>query len=286
MILDLLPSRAASVGSPGGLHPRAPTERSVTVSRHSALLISIQRRRGPTPVCKRVGVSIDDPEPPHQRGDHNTFPARPDLPTRFLPDGVRRPVARANKPRDEPAPSLHPHYRGFGATTSRSASRRRDGTQRLRLPPSTRSLSPPADALANQRAGSIGTGLPTFRAGAADRAHATYTPDTTWPILGHPPGSSRELLAFPVSMSSTCFDASSAVRSRSPSRSPPDTSPGAFSASLTTTVFSQRSMRRFDASPRRATPKGHNLHHLHSTASNESAIATPSLRSWRTQDHD
>jgi hypothetical protein len=45
-------------------------------------------------------------------------------------------------------------------------------------------------------------------------------------------------------------------------------------------------MRRFDASPRRATPKGHNLHHLHSTASKESAIATPSLRSWRTQDHD
>src|SRR4051794_23351495 len=26
-------------------------------------------------------------------------------------------------------------------------------------------------------------------------------------------------------------------------------------------------MRWFDASPRRATPKGHNLHHLHSTAS-------------------
>ena len=26
-------------------------------------------------------------------------------------------------------------------------------------------------------------------------------------------------------------------------------------------------MRRFDVSPRRATPKGHNLHHLHSTAS-------------------
>ena len=41
----------------------------------------------------------------------------------------------------------------------------------------------------------------------------------------------------------------------------------AFSSSLTTTVFSQRSMRWFDASPRRATPKGHNLHHLHSTAS-------------------
>jgi transposase InsO family protein len=35
----------------------------------------------------------------------------------------------------------------------------------------------------------------------------------------------------------------------------------------TTTVFSQRSMRRFGISPGRATPKGHNLHHLHSTAS-------------------
>jgi putative transposase len=32
-------------------------------------------------------------------------------------------------------------------------------------------------------------------------------------------------------------------------------------------VFNQRSMRWFDASPHRATPKGHNLHHLHSTAS-------------------
>src|SRR5207249_4504646 len=65
------------------------------------------------------------------------------------------------------------------------------------------------------------------------------------------------------------FDTSTAVRLRSPSWSPPDTSTGAFSSSLTTTVFSQRSMRRFDASPRRAAPKGHNLHHLHSTAHQE-----------------
>ena len=42
----------------------------------------------------------------------------------------------------------------------------------------------------------------------------------------------------------------------SSSRSPPDASPGAFSSSLTTTVFSQRSMRRLEASPRRAAPKG------------------------------
>ena len=31
-------------GSPGGIAPRAPTERSVTVSRHSALLISVCTR--------------------------------------------------------------------------------------------------------------------------------------------------------------------------------------------------------------------------------------------------
>src|SRR4051812_38871322 len=52
------------------------------------------------------------------------------------------------------------------------------------------------------------------------------------------------------------LDASSAVHSRSPSRSLPDAVIRAFSSSLTTTVFSQRSMRRFDTSPRRAAPKG------------------------------
>src|SRR5437879_6193996 len=36
-------------------------------------------------------------------------------------------------------------------------------------------------------------------------------------------------------------------------------------------------MRRFDASPRRATPKGHNLHHLHSTASRSSTYIRTSL---------
>ena len=36
-------------GGPGESHPRAPTERSVTVSRHSALLIESTRTRGPTP---------------------------------------------------------------------------------------------------------------------------------------------------------------------------------------------------------------------------------------------
>src|SRR5439155_24030186 len=40
-----------------------------------------------------------------------------------------------------------------------------------------------------------------------------------------------------------------------------------------------------DASPRTATPKGHSLHHLHSTASRRTTYTTsPSQRSWRKQD--
>ncbi len=41
-------------GRPGGSHPRAPTERSVTVSRHSALLISIRRRFPSDSTCSLV----------------------------------------------------------------------------------------------------------------------------------------------------------------------------------------------------------------------------------------
>lgn len=72
-------------------------------------------------------------------------------------------------------------------------------------------------------------------------------------------------------------------RLRSPFRSPPDAITCALSSSLTTTVFNQRSMRRFDASPRRATPKGHNpssptQHH------DQRRLPTwhPPSRSWHT----
>src|SRR5450631_3233260 len=82
-------------------------------------------------------------------------------------------------------------------------------------------------------------------------------PDTAWPVSGYPPGSSRSRRNTPASMSSKRFGTSATIRSRSPSRSPPDASTGAFSSSLTTTVFSQRSMRRLEASLRRAAPKGH-----------------------------
>jgi hypothetical protein len=76
----------------------------------------------------------------------------------------------------------------------------------------------------------------------------------------HPPGSSRSPKDTPVSMSPTTHDTSSAVHSRSSSWSPPDASPAPFPRTLTTTVSNQRSSGRFDASHRRATPKGHNLH--------------------------
>src|SRR5205807_2447008 len=51
----------------------------------------------------------------------------------------------------------------------------------------------------------------------------------------------------------------------------------AFSHSLTTTVFSQCRSGRFDASPRRATPKGHNLHLPRSSASIEVSYLHPNL---------
>src|SRR5664280_1088673 len=112
----------------------------------------------------------------------------------------------------------------------------------------TRSLSPTHATRA--RTGSIGTRLPTFHAGAADRARAAYTPDTAWPTSGHPPGSSRRLLNSPVLMSSWLFRPFL-------SGSPP---------------------------PPQGDAEGPHLHHLHSTASKKSPTATPSLRSWRTQD--
>jgi hypothetical protein len=84
-------------------------------------------------------------------------------------------------------------------------------------------------------------------------------PGTTWPVDGYPPGSSRDYWGIPVSMPFPGLDTSSAVRSRSSSRSPPDASTCAFSSSLTTTVSNQRSMRRFGISPRRATPRGQSL---------------------------
>src|SRR4051794_16931583 len=48
----------------------------------------------------------------------------------------------------------------------------------------------------------VGARHPTFHVEAADQAHVAPMPDTTWPIDGHPPGSSRDRKYAPVSMSS------------------------------------------------------------------------------------
>ena len=145
--------------------------------------------------------------------------------------------------------------RGFLATTNRSAGASRDGTHCLAVQPLGR--LPLAIHNAN---GGVGTRLPTFRTGAADRTHVAYMPDTTWPVSGHPPGSSRAFLLRPgFDATYLSYDTSTAIPHGdcAPSfRSPPDASRAPFSTSLTTTVFSQRSMWWFEASHRRATPKG------------------------------
>ena len=83
-------------------------------------------------------------------------------------------------------------------------------------------------------------------------------PDTTWPISGHPPGSSRDRENTPVLMSSNSISTRhqwfTHVRllgpHLTPSRAPfPHRSPRRSSP--------QRSMRRFGASLRRAAPRGH-----------------------------
>jgi hypothetical protein len=128
---------------------------------------------------------------------------------------------------------------------------------------------PPLETLplATTFGSSVGASLPTFHVKAADRARVAYMPGTAWPVTGYPPDSSWNLVHAPVLMpSKTNFDTSIAIRLRSPSRSPPDASRAPFSSSLTTMVFSQRSTRRFDATPRRATPKGHQSFIFHAAA--------------------
>src|SRR5215470_13004038 len=77
--------------------------------------------------------------------------------------------------------------------------------------------------------GSIRASPPTFHVKAADRARVAYMPGTAWPVTGSPPDSSRSLVPAPVLMPpETNFDTSTAIRLRSPSRSPPDASSAPF----------------------------------------------------------
>src|SRR3954449_7958171 len=62
-------------------------------------------------------------------GISNDLVVWPDLPTRLLPEDLSG--CSGEHLVDDPAPSLPAHYRRFTTTTSRSASRRHDGTQHL-----------------------------------------------------------------------------------------------------------------------------------------------------------
>ena len=104
--------------------------------------------------------------------------------------------------------------------------------------------------------------LLTFRARAADQAHAACTPGTAWPVNGHLPRLSREHSKDPRFR---CHLKLTTLQRRRPAQPGAlERLPGphltrssrAVSLTLTTTVFSQRSSGRFDAYPRRSTPKG------------------------------
>jgi len=71
-----------------------------------------------------------------------------------------------------------PASSGFSATTGRSAGERRVGTQCLRFLPRH---APFATLRAYDPGRSIDARLLTFRARAADQAHAASTPGTAWP---------------------------------------------------------------------------------------------------------
>ena len=150
-----------------------------------------------------------------------TCPADFDLPTRLLPQGHRVPwlikytnLTMTRPLRSTPITGASPLLRA--GPPARPASVLRASGFRRRQPP----YRPPAPS--RTRARSISTRLPTFCAGAADRAHAASMPDTAWPVNGTParliPGPNLR----PGFDAKYCFDTSTAVRSRSSSRSPPD----------------------------------------------------------------
>ena len=148
-----------------------------------------------------------------------------------------------------------PASRDLTATTGRSASERRD---RYSMPPVSAVGTLPLAARRTDpqaRTAAFAARLLTFRARAADQDHAAFTPGTTWPIIGTPARLRHGRTAKPPA-----FDATSIVlttpQQRTPtprttgpgasgtsSWSPPDPSSTPSPRSLTTTVFSQRSIR-------------------------------------------
>jgi hypothetical protein len=179
---------------------------------------------------------------------------------------IPAPVERIGIP-DRPAPSLHPHPRKQGPHRYHGPVRQR-APRRYSVPSGVRLGTLPLatlEACAPRRR--IDARLLTFRAGAADQAQAAFTPGTAWPVTGTPARLvTREqpdpsLSMPPRFVLTTPQQHTPAPRAPGPgasgtsSRSPPDAIMRAFSPSLTTTVFSQRSTGWFDALPRRTTPE-------------------------------
>jgi acetyl esterase/lipase len=110
-------------------------------------------------------------------------------------------------------------------------------------------------------------------------------PDTAWPISGHPPGSSRSRFNTPVLMSTVCVTTRQQWFTRVRLPDPHLTDYVRLSPTLTTTVFNKRSLGRFEASLRRATPKGHDLHHPSSIAPDHPPTSDSPSRSGHTEPH-
>src|SRR3954463_4620618 len=103
---------------------------------------------------------------------------------RFLPRPEPRLFDRTFRISRPLGSTATPASSGFTATTGRSASERRLGTQCLRVLPVGR--LPLATLEAYDPGRRIDARLLTFRARAADQAHAAFTPGTAWPVIGTP----------------------------------------------------------------------------------------------------
>src|ERR1700677_3739985 len=111
------------------------------------------------------------------------------------------------RPNDHPAPSPPAHYRQLPATTSRSASAPRIGTQ----PPVAATTRDAPSHPPRTGAPHLNAQNRTFRARAAYRAHAPFTPGTRMSVNGHPADSSRDTIRTPVLMPTHRYVAPTAV---------------------------------------------------------------------------
>jgi hypothetical protein len=138
---------------------------------------------GPLGDLKRLRLRLARPTPP-TRGWLIAKPARTTRPLRSSPITEPSPLIRDGPPLC-PAQLLSPsQFLLLGVLAC-------DDRPRAQTAP-----------LASRPVGATGSRVPHE---SPDHARATFTPDTTWPVSRHPPGSSRSNDSTPVSMSSIRF---------------------------------------------------------------------------------